>query len=949
MIISLPLNYDILDFITGLISDMPVKPHDFSGIMIVFPNKKPGLHLLQRLARKSSSYILPPRIYSIDDLFRHLYRTNNPDGREISALEAVVRLWEIIKDRDDIPEFSPMSISAFYEWGMEIYKFFEDLFMEKVSQKEFKEALSCVFAGSINENDVRQKLFQIYESYTNALESENTATKGYMYNGADGYICKGFTRYKSVIFAGFFDPTKSELILMKNIMQVMNDSFYYIIQNDSRESYINTGMLSEHLNPQVEYPITDFDTPNPEIKLIEGFDTHSQILGVRDELSRENAHENTCIVLPEPSSLIPALYDIIPALEAEFNISLGYPVFLTPLYKTLQKVLNLHKNAVIEKDRNYYYPVRLYIELLQDGLMRSLNIGKDEELSLNDIITKVIQIITENEVLKVFPDEICGLFEKNLKDSGSGCDNELSLINKFHEIFLFSIERCISFEDVINSLFDIIRITAEKSNITDISFGPESVEALLNRISEIFSIKKYASDLKIPVILELLQKMLGDSYMVLTGSPLAPLQVLGILETRCLNFDRIYILNFNENSLPDYKSAEPLVPDQLRKLLKTGHRQRKIEIYRYHANRIIQASKKAVLVYDNSRENEKSRFIEEILWNYRQDKHLLPESNNVSLYINPRFLKDIKREKSPAVLKKLAGMTYTATKIDTYLTCPLRFYFNDVLGMGKSVKDNEIGEITHLEIGTFAHELLEYSMKLYKTLTGRHMTVDKTNFLSNIHNHFDSISDQYFKNKHASTLFLFKMSFLYYLDRFLLSTLDYLKNYNIEILDLEKTINRTIDVDNRSFSLSGKIDRIDRVNDFYCIIDYKTGNFYSHKKDNPYSAGQGLDRCGIRERVNSFQLPLYLYLFDEYPADAFYLSFKNISEKSSGIFHNKLKELYDNASADKLKDSEKTIKNQYLPLLKDILREINNPDIPFTQDRSLPSYCHYCPYRRICL
>ncbi len=952
MIHILPFSDDMIEFLACMIMNDAGGNSDLSDYIIVFPNKKPGLHLLKKLSEKAKATLVPPAIFSIDNFFRHLSRAVDTHKREISSFEAVIIIYSLIKNRMNIDEFREMNLNTFYEWGIEIYKFFEELLSEGIQDQNIKDKFNSFYTSTYDEKGIGENLPELFSLYKKALEDKKLTTTGTMYSSAESFSYSDFERYHKVIFAGFFDPTESEIAVIKNLSKRIEDRFILLLQDEKDR-------LSRPIERMIKISGKDpiFQKPEiisaPEISIIEGFDTHSQVLGLKNALKKNNDSDDICIVLPEASSLIPVLYDIVPDLEKKFNISLGYPVTLTPLYKTVLKILNLQKNAKTSENIKYYLHSD-YLELIQDGIIRFLSLdGIDEDLPINTFIPQIITFIMDNEILNICPGNLIEQIRSDNSTKAEATPDSkqkiIKLLSEFHRLFIEGFDSLLTFQDFSRQLYRIISLISEKGNIQELSFGKESIDTLVSSLAEMHLISMEGRGLESSDMVSLLIKMLSDSYISLTGAPLAEMQILGILETRCLSFDNTYILDFNEGSLPKFRQSEPLIPNRLREMLKISHRQRKNQIYRYHVNRLIKSSKNASLIYNNSMDRERSRFMEEILWNFQIKKEKPPEIKNISLYINPRLINEITISKSDEVIDILGNLEYTATKIDTYLNCPLRFYFRYILNIES--EDTEIGEINHIEIGRLVHKVLEYAFKQYRIIKDANVNFDLTNFFNDINEHFEYLLDQSFKNKQVSSLFLFRAAFRNYLKNFIKTSIDYLENSNAEIIHIEEHFQKILSIDHHNFKVSGKIDRIDKFSNFWCIFDYKTGkSFFKNYKWPVNTSFDGLkSRSEIKNSFNSLQLPVYMFLFDKFPCDAFYISFRNFESLSKGIIQTGIKELYSKGNKNELTNSRSLIYDHYLPVIKAIIKEMNDQAVPFCQDMTSSGNCNYCPYRRLCL
>lgn len=937
MIYKLPLGSDILEFITGVLTKHNKTHCDYSDFLVIFPNKKPEYHLYKKLTDTVSSHIIPPSIFSIDNFFRFI---NNSGNREIKPVEAISILYYIIKKHLNIKELNEIAINDFYEWGLELYNFFEGLFSEKIDDNTLKSTVNLSFPAIYSEDSIIENLPALFSFYKMELKNRSLTTIRMIYNN-DSDIAR-VTKFKHIIFAGFFDPTKCEIDIINKLYETINDRLIYIIQDDEPSGFDPLKNIEKKLGQKV-CSIEDKKTKAPLLELIEGYDTHSQVLGLQ---SRINEDKSICIVLPDSTALIPVLYEIVPNIDQKFSISMGYPFSMTSLYKSMTRILNLQKSKTTDGQIDYYSS-KEYISLIRDDLIIDLPLY--EEKTIRTFLCDLLKFITEKDILEIDIDWLTEAFhDHRMKccdiNSERNKTLEKNVLKSFHYYFLKGFNEIKSWADFSEYIHFLASIIVKNNEIINTVFGPDICRALTETLEEINNLITDRPVTDLSDILSFFIKVLSDVYIEISGMPVAEGQILGVLETRCLNFDHVYILDFNEGPLPRVNQAEPLIPDFLRRSLKTDHRQRKTEIYRYYTRRLISGSQKTCLIYNNAKEKQRSRFIEEIIWELQQQKKEVPEAFKVSLLSKTNYPEDIIIKKNSNSIQKAENITYTPTKIDTYLKCPLRFYLNYILCLETS--ETEAGELSFIDVGNLVHRILEFSLKLYKQIQYSEKNFDMEQYLRTIHDYFDRESKVSYHGKEKGSFFLFKTSFKIYLDNFIKKTIEHIKNNIINVLCVEEKLTRKLRVDKKLFLISGKADRIDKINDIYCIIDYKTGGFPNIKTE-IILPEKDYSRENIKENTKSLQLPLYLYLFDKFPCDAFFISFRNI-ENSRGLFHKNINELYLQTEKESLTGSKDYLYNVYVPQIKYLLKEITNPCVPYLQDRSDLQYCMFCQYKSLC-
>jgi ATP-dependent helicase/nuclease subunit B len=423
-----------------------------------------------------------------------------------------------------------------------------------------------------------------------------------------------------------------------------------------------------------------------------------------------------------------------------------------------------------------------------------------------------------------------------------------------------------------------------------------------------------------------------------SGSPLKGLQILGLLETRSLNFKNVVVMDTNENKLPALKITQPLIPREIMVRLGIDQLEQEEEIQRYQFRRLISSAERVYLVYQEDNRNERSRFIEELLWEREKAQKklgVLPVSQGLfSIDMQPRRVSVKKKQQE---LELLSAMTYSASGVNAYLTCPLQFYYRYVLGLEE--KDDLLDEPEARDIGTFIHELLEtvFAQFLHK----RPVIDDKFEayFFGELNRQFS----QKLEKRMKSDSFLLKEILDLRMKEFLASER---RRPVIQLLGLEQKMEGVIRFGmDKEYKFQARVDRIDRLADgTVVVIDYKTGDV-KHiipKNGIDFDAIQ-FDRQWIRDNIRSFQLPLYLHFLDErFPKDRTNACLYNLREAGTkdGLV-NLLKTEQDFGDKDRLM-------LEYMNALGSIIEEILDPDVDFAPDDSNEHVCEYCPFGALC-
>jgi ATP-dependent helicase/DNAse subunit B len=399
-------------------------------------------------------------------------------------------------------------------------------------------------------------------------------------------------------------------------------------------------------------------------------------------------------------------------------------------------------------------------------------------------------------------------------------------------------------------------------------------------------------------------------------------------------------MDVNESVLPNLKVYEPLIPREVMISLGLNRLEKEEEIQRYHFKRLIAGAKNVHLVYLQRDDKEKSRFIEELIWERQKERNsfdvLTITQGGFTVKVLPKRL-EIK--KNPQILKFLRNYEYSASSLNYYLHCPLKFYYQYVLGLKE--KEDLLEEAEGKDIGTFIHELLN---ERFAKFIAKRPFIDER-FEKDFFVALDKKFADEFEKKMKSDAFLIKEVLDFRLKRFLKNE----RQRNVrKILCLEKTFKGSIQLKAGNFKFQAIIDRIDQLDDLsLLVIDYKTGGAdIMPQVDLERIESAGLAREVLKNSIKSFQLPLYLYFVsndEKYKANrvnACLYSIKEIDERTLGL--NMLFK-----GEEQLANKEK-IMHTYLKALDSILCEIINPDIPFKADEEDARQCANCPFFYMC-
>ena len=658
---------------------------------------------------------------------------------------------------------------------------------------------------------------------------------------------------------------------------------------------------------------------------------------MREILKEIKNKGNTVIILPRPQVLIALLSEISSILN-EYNISMGYPFKRSPVYALLEALL---KSQSSRKGDKYY--TKDYLNLIRHPLAKNLKLKYDSQAT-RVMVHKIEELLQGKEESSIGgslflslaeienEEKIYFLTKQTLHNIGidleeAECKESLKTL---HNLFLRIWEENDNLAKFSSSLKLLLDALVNNGMLTNFPFNLKIIEKLEEIKIELESLSFKQELFERSEIWDIFQQKLQEEVVSFIGSPLKGTQILGFLEARSLCFENVIIMDVNESILPTLKINEPLIPREVMLSLGLSRLEKEEEIQRYQFNSLISAAAKVYLVYEKNEVKEKSRFIEELLWKMQKESNSLEVTTmpRASFYINvmPQTVSIYKTTENIDFIKKA---TYSASRINTYMNCPLQFYYQYVLGLEE--KDDLLGEPEAPHIGDFIHELLEEAFIKFKNTAP---LLDKK-----FEKYFFEKMEEKFENdlgrRMKTDSFLLKRIIKNRLERFLDSER---KRDVAKIICLEERRKDTITINNEEISFVYTVDRMDQMQDeSIIIIDYKTGGANVSPKKLSALEKMNMDIDSIREDIKSFQLPLYYYFVSRQLPD------KNVNAQLYNLRTLERKSL--------ISESDLPHKGRIMEIcfkaLEVIFREIFDPGTGFMPSKE-ERKCEFCGFSALC-
>ncbi|MCP4649380.1 MAG: hypothetical protein GY853_04775 [PVC group bacterium] len=913
------------------------KSTDLNRIAVVFGGKRPALFLKRALGRKINQSFVPPRFFSIDEFMQHIVKKDR-HVVSIPDLEAAFSIFTLAKSK--VPQImkSREKFSEFLPWAREIISFIDQLDLEDITYERLTNIEKNAEIGYEVPEEINQLLEHIVllrRLFHEKMRKDKKYSRGLLYLSAAGCCADiDLKEFDQVLFCNFFDLHKTEKQVIKHFYD--QDRAILFFQKDAR-TWSQFDELSGYFGQEIT--LREQKSKNPDINLYAGFDNHSQIGIVREVLKQTKDKDKTVIVLPQAENIIPLLSEISSCVQ-EYNVSMGYPVRCSTLYSLFDSI---HRAQKTKKTDEYYtrdylgvimHPLLKNLNLREDGVITRILVHKIEEMLSNkeesDISGSLFIKLDDVEALKILHEKVC----EQLQPLGfSITDKDLKDILKQLHSYAFGIwEDCNTLGDFAQSLEEFLSGLVEKSMVSEYPLNIKVIKKLYALSGEFRNRAISREKFSPGEIFRVFDDFFKSEKIAFSGMPLKGLQILGLFETRSLTFDNVIIMDVNESVLPRLSANEPLVPRAVMVSLGLDRLEEEEGIQRYQFMRLIGAAKNVHLVYNDNPDKQKSRFIEEIIW--QQEK----ETKSMNTVCVPRAVfnaavltKKGSIPKDKNIPKLLKNFVFSASSINTYLNCPMQFYYKYVLGL--SEKEDMLDELESREVGTFVHELLEDCFKQFAKKTPQ---IDLA-FRRKFFNEFDKRFSKSFQRRMKSDAFMIEHILRYRLERFLDNEAERLVD---SVEGLEQDIIKEINLGKRKVSFKCRIDRIDRLgNDNIVVIDYKTGSSDITPRGikSLQKAAEIPERGVIKRVVQSFQLPLYLYCVQEqYKSQSVSAALYNLRTLSFDYFP-KPKEYEQKEESLKL----------CMDLLGFIIEEIYDMNIPFEADES-DDTCRYCPFFGLC-
>lgn len=933
---------------------------------VVFPNKRAGLFFNEYLAQESESPIWSPAYVSISELFRSLspWEVGDP-------VKLVCELYKIFRRETQSTE----TLDDFYFWGEMLISDFDDADKNKVDtdklfsnlqdlrnimddytfiDDEQEEAIRQFFQNfSIERRTALKERFislwdvlgNIYKGFRESLASQNIAYEGMMYRHVIEHLDVDKLPYEKYVFVGFNVLNKVEHTLFTQLKDAGKAVFYW----DYDEFYMkeNRQAVTHEAGEFIRRNLRDFPSPlsgelfknlskPKEVHYIASSTENAQARylpqWIRNNLT--TPEKETAVVLCNEALLQPVLHSL-PAEVKHVNITMGFPLSQTPVYSFLITLLELHTHGFNFKSGRYTF--QSVVTLLKHPYTRQLT-GQAELLEKE---------LTRNNRFYPLPGEL-------------GKDEFLT---RLFTPLSGNLNLCIRLSETLQQVAGIYQANTSGTEDTD-AFNQLYRESLFKAYTTINRFRTLIEEDELTVQSEtfrrLLVKVLSATNIPFHGEPAIGMQVMGVLETRNLDFRHLVLLSVNEGQLPKSGGDSSFIPYNLRKAFGMTTIEHKIAVYAYYFYRLLQRAERITLMYNTSSDGlnrgEWSRFMLQFLieWPHPITRQFLEAGQS------PQGTSPITVEKTPDVMRRMQSLfdvranpkaKFSPSALNYYLDCPLKFYYRYVAGL--SAPDEVSAEIDSATFGSIFHYAAEH---IYKDLTTHGKVINKEALETLLRNevklqdYVDTAFKKLFFNvpqnekpEYNGVQLINSAVIARYLKQLLQNDLRYAP---FTFIASEMEVDEPIDIQTPKgvikSRIGGIIDRMDSKDGTLRIVDYKTGG----DADTP----PHVESLFIPDKKRSnyvFQTFLYAAIMcRKQPTMKIAPALLYIHRAATETYSPVIQMGEPRKPKEAVEDFSKYEK-EYRERLQGLLEEIFNPEKSFTQTEIIEK-CTYCDFKALC-
>lgn len=951
-------------FLQRLAEDIAGRFGDDPGqVCVVLPNRRAGLYLKKYLSQILKSTAWAPQTYAVEDFITMI------SGYPL--IDQASLLFELYAVHRELNGAGAQDFDVFSDWGQILLQDFDEIDQYLVDPAKIfgylneARAITVWNLGEKPLTEHEKSYLEFYRSFREYYERLNARLlqkrmpyRGMAYRLAAENIAGLAARFpwKKIFLAGLNAMTSAEEVITDHLVRSGRAELfwdadpYYLDDREQEAGEFIRKYLQQWPGENAKWVETHFKHSEKEIhvygvpmNLGQAVKAGELIRGMR---SADTPPDHLALVLADEKLLLPVLYQLPPE-TGPVNVTMGYPFRYTNLYNLVHLLFRMQENREMfetqrKEGQGGFYSRDVLKVLAHPYLFYWEDSAGEGNLSAWDMASA---IRARNRVF-LRPGELPAII--------GGCREELQrFLREIFTPWLSPADAITGLQSVTGMLRDRILI-ARAGTARDADLDIEYLFLLsrvLTRCRAMVEEYPFAGSLK--ALRKVLSQVIDSLRLPFYGEPLTGLQVMGVLETRAVDFENLVVLSVNEGVLPSGRQPNSFIPFDIKIEFGLPTYRQKDAVFAYHFYRMLQRAKKVFLLYDTEGDKlkggEKSRFITQIAYE-------LPRHNSgIRVYEEllspppPAGDQDlsVSAGKSDWVMEKLEARAvkgFSPSSLNTFILCPLKFYYQEIAGIEEAEEIEETIEARTM--GTVVHQVLQ---KVYQAFGGKFVDPER---LSESLPLTESLLKEAFEQHYRGGDVAFGKNHLVYtvshylVRQFIRAETDRLNESDrpagtLQVIALEEPLESTLKCElhgvTREIRIRGKADRIDRWNGVTRIIDYKTG--YVDRKELKLDSFD--DLIDKPEMSKAFQLLVYAWLYrradgrQDEAVESGNMTLRRISE---GFMKVEL-------------PGGQAMSREVDLLLEDRMVElfgrIFDPQQPFTQTGD-PENCEYCPFRAIC-
>ena len=947
-------------------------------LLFVFPNRRAGLFFKKELLTLTKKTVFAPEITDINSFAATLSPLHKANDIELlfALYESYVHIRSQHTDEiESIDAFIPFGTTLLGDFN-EIDKYLIDtkMLFSNISdlknlndQSQFLsdqqiEALNAFWNNIKNEKNENlsfnhqfislwDDLYDIYTHFTETLISKGIGYDGLIYRTAIDNLSTFNSQHStlnSIIFIGFNSLTTSEYSIFKHFQQLGIADFYFDYPSCYNTPSPFASTVAKFYNQNIKefpsrYPYnqpTEIHIPNISLHSTSSLSNQTNV--ACSLLTHHNSFltPNSTAILLADESLMPSLIQQLPKEIKKINITMGYPLSITPIATLINHILTLQTELTLNKQGEPQFYYKPLLSILSHSNIQNIYATTS---------AKIIDQITRANYIRITTYELHNII------------NQLTTSNEEKQFFITLFTPYTTANELLDYINNIIKkLSTFNSQLSTDNEFIYQYSQVVNQLKKLLTKENNSKLLKL-----LISRLTSSLKVQFKGEPVEGLQIMGLLESRLLDFDNIILIGFNDSKIPGNKSVNSIIPYNLRRAYNLPTNEVSDAIHAYNFYRTLYHTQNIHLIYDSRSEgaqNEISRYFYQMkyllnapiqLYNYTLPiNNTSSEKNNITIHKTSEIINKLNTYKTP-------NSHLSASRLKDYIACPLRFYFSTIAGIKTPNEINELGEAGLL--GRIYHRAME---EYYHTHTTPHkLTKEETNQLVKLAFEKESIESHKQITITGFNSLIFNMACRFTADTIIFDIERY-KNQKFNNVRSEEEIHVQIN----DINFLAYIDRIDTSQNTTNIIDYKTTTSKTKTEVNiidlitsPESAYHEL-----------FQILLYCYIYKLHfgttptiPTLYKMYSIKSQNGKLSTITLHIPNQLLStplppfdiDLNAINTKDSTKIQITDYQQisapfewLVHKLLHDIYDPNKPFATNihDTKQKACTYCYYSTIC-